>query len=83
MTDWSASAPIYKNSRETLHISLAEFNGHDLLSMRVFFAGADGEERPGKSGFMIRVEAIPEIIAALENARSHAERMGMLEGGEA
>jgi len=59
---------IEKNSRERLQIERSEFKGRRLLSMRVWYLDKDsGEYRPGRDGFAIKEEALPEILAALNS----------------
>jgi len=61
-------ATIPKNSREELRVSLTEFKGYNLASLRVWFQAEDGSMRPGKAGLVIRVERLPDLIAALQRA---------------
>ncbi|HEV7254499.1 MAG TPA: transcriptional coactivator p15/PC4 family protein [Mesorhizobium sp.] len=70
-------AIIPKNKKETLNISLDEFNGHDLFSARVWFQADDGM-RPSKSGLAFRVALLPEFAKAVNEAISEAERRGLL-----
>lgn len=42
MTDTTIIATLRKNAREDLRVSLDKFNGHDLLSLRVWFGTDDG-----------------------------------------
>lgn len=62
-------ATIPKNSREELRVSLTEFKGYNLASLRVWFQADDGSMRPGKAGLVIRIERLPDLIAALEKAQ--------------
>lgn len=55
-----------KNSREEVKISLDQFNGHDLVNIRVFYRTESGDTRPGKQGLAIKVELLPDLMAALE-----------------
>jgi hypothetical protein len=73
-------ATLPKNKTEELRVSLDHFNGHDLISLRVWFQSQDGDQHPGKSGLALRVQALPELIAALEKALAEADRRGLLSG---
>lgn len=58
-------AQIPKNSREVYRIMRRDFKGFPLVDIRVWFDDATtGELRPGK-GVSIKLEALPEIVAAL------------------
>lgn len=73
-------APIYKNHYEDVRISLGSYNGHDLVSIRVFYE-KDGQFLPGKQGITTRVSAIPELIERLKLAEAEALRLGLISGG--
>lgn len=58
-------AEIPKNSREVYRITRHAFKGHDLVDVRVWFDDATtGELRPGK-GVTLKLESLPQIVAAL------------------
>jgi Transcriptional Coactivator p15 (PC4) len=67
-------ATIKKNSREEIRVSRSDFNGHDLVSLRVWFEAEDGSKRPGKSGIAFRRSLLPEVGAALSQAAAETER---------
>lgn len=62
-------ATIPKNSNEEILVSLDNFQGHDLLNMRVWFRASDGEMRPGRKGLSVNVALIPELLGALAASR--------------
>jgi Transcriptional Coactivator p15 (PC4) len=66
-------ATIKKNSREEIRVSRSDFNGHDLVNLRVWFKAEDGSKRPGKSGIAFRISLLPEVAAALSQASTPAE----------
>ena len=72
-------AVIEKNSSEEVHVDLSEYRGHDLVSIRVW-ANYDGEKpkRPTKKGVTVKVEKLPELIAALQEAEKQARAAGLL-----
>ena len=39
-----------RNSRETIRVSLGEYQGHPTIDVRVWFDPGDGRLRPGKPG---------------------------------
>jgi hypothetical protein len=72
-------ALVPKNSRETLRLSLDEYRGHQLLSARLWFDPADGGElRPGREGWAIAIERLPEIVVELQRLEAEARRVGLL-----
>ena len=63
---------IPKNGREVYRVMRRTFKGHKLVDVRVWFDDATtGELRPGK-GVSLKLESLPEIVAALS---------GLIEGG--
>lgn len=62
-----------KNSREEVQISLDEFNGHDLINMRVWFQATNGEMRPSRQGLSIRVEQFADLMEALRTVEQALE----------
>jgi hypothetical protein len=70
-------ASIEKNSREILRVALGTFKDHKLCQIRVW-ARADSGLIPTKSGFGIRVELLPELRKALEEAERLAGELGWL-----
>ena len=65
-------AEIEKNSRERLRVETSTFNGYDLFSLRVWVDGLDGEPKPTQKGVTLRVDLLPQVIAALQKAASSA-----------
>jgi hypothetical protein len=66
-------ARIHKNSREDLHVSVAEFRGYRFVDVRTY-ADSKGDQRvPTPKGIAIRPEAIPALVQALHAAASTLE----------
>ncbi len=61
---------IPKNSREEYRVSRDDFQGHDLINIRVFFVSKDGEMLPGKQGVAFKAELLPDFIDALSKAEA-------------
>ncbi|WP_171230051.1 transcriptional coactivator p15/PC4 family protein [Ruegeria sp. HKCCA4008] len=61
---------IPKNNHEEYRVSRNDFQGHDLINIRVYFVSEDGEMRPSKQGVSFRAELLPEFIAALNKAEA-------------
>ncbi|MEM7473234.1 MAG: transcriptional coactivator p15/PC4 family protein [Pseudomonadota bacterium] len=64
----SLIASIPKNSREEIRVSRDDYNGHDLINIRVFYDAGEGEMRPGKQGVAFKAALLPEVLGALEKA---------------
>ena len=73
-------ATIRKNATEEIRVSLSEWEGHDLVNIRVWSDPYEGDERrPTKKGIACKVALLPDIIAALQEAVVEAEAAGLLE----
>jgi hypothetical protein len=72
-------AIIAKNSRERVRLSIDEYRGRTLLSARVWFQPAEGGDlRPGRDGWAIDVQRLPDIIAGLQRLEAEARAGGIL-----
>ena len=80
MLSQGALATIRKNALEEIRVGLSEFNGHDLLNIRIWTEPRNGgsERIPTKAGIACRVALLPEIIAALQQAEGEARARGLL-----
>jgi hypothetical protein len=70
-------AILRKNAAEEIRVGLSQFNGHDLLSIRVWRAGGS-EPIPTKAGIACKVTLLPELIEALQQAEAAARAAGLL-----
>lgn len=61
-------ATIPKNSREKIRVSRDEYNGHDLINLRIFYDAGEGDMRPSKKGLAFKVSILPEMMEALDFA---------------
>jgi len=80
MLSQGALATIRKNALEEIRVGLSEFNGHDLLNIRIWTDPRNGgsERIPTKAGIACRVALLPEIIDALQQAEARARARGLL-----
>ena len=53
---------------EVLRIGASEYKGQQYVDIRIWFTDKNGEKRPGKAGVSLRMEAIPDVIRALQEA---------------
>ena len=77
-------ATLDKNSAEEVRVSLSTFKGYDLISARVWTdpEGGDGERRPTRKGLTLRVELLPQLLEALQQAAEEALKAGMIDHDE-
>jgi hypothetical protein len=79
MTDATQTiAEFPKNRTETVVVALTEFNGLDLIDVRIHGAYDGGEHRATRKGVSLRVGLLDDLIAALSRARDEAERRGLI-----
>jgi Transcriptional Coactivator p15 (PC4) len=73
-------AVLRKNLTEEIRVELSEFNGHDLINIRVWAEPRNGgdERIPTKAGIAAKVALLPELIAALQKAEVAARKAGLL-----
>jgi hypothetical protein len=71
---------IPKSGTEEVRVDLSEYRGHDLVSIRIYanYDSADEPKRPTKKGVTLKVEKLPELIAALQQAKTDARAAGLL-----
>ena len=58
---------IPKNKRETLRVARENYQGHDLVNLRVFFEADDGELRPSRKGVAFNAGLLPEVLSARQS----------------
>jgi len=77
-------ATVVNNAREQVRVSLGWYQGHDLIDVRITVElnAETNAMVPTKKGFSLRVEKLPELIAALRRALDEARRRGLLDKKE-
>jgi hypothetical protein len=68
-----------KNVRETLRVSLDQFNGRDVVDVRCWYWTEAGELRPGRAGLTISTRHLPQLAKALSEAVKAAEEQGLID----
>lgn len=72
-------ADIPKNKTEVLRVALDEYEGHDLLALRIFTPGDEpGQFFPTKKGVNFRVGMLPAVVEALTEALALAQEAGLV-----
>ena len=77
---------IRKSQHQQIRTGLSEYEKggetFDMAYARVYFDD-DAEYLPTRNGINVRVELLPELIAALQQAEAEAQAAGLLKGSEA
>ena len=74
-------ATIPKNKREEIRVSLTEYQGYDLVDVRVFCEPYAGDEWVAtKKGISLIVPRLPDLIDGLQTAQRVAQKAGLLKG---
>ena len=68
-----------KNSFEEVQISYNQFNGNDLIDIRVFYKNDKDEYKPSKKGISINVKHFSEFEKAVQKAKDFLSEKGLLE----
>jgi hypothetical protein len=87
--DKPASAPLaepitvakwWKNRRrnESVHVTLSEYEGRAIVSVRVYSTGTDGIDRPSPKGISMAVDKLPTLAQALVKAEAKARELGLI-----
>lgn len=73
-----------KNRRETFRVALDQWQGVDLVDLRVTvdLTGTSGVQSPTKRGVSLNVALLPQLVAALQEAEARARELGLI-GGDA
>jgi hypothetical protein len=72
-----------RNARETIRVSLSEFNGTPTVDIRVWFNDGVSGMKPGRSGLTLSTKHLPKLAAALANALGEAQTQGAAGANEA
>jgi hypothetical protein len=66
-------AEFMKNSRELIRVRLSEFRGRELIDIRTWYTGEDGEWKPSGKGVAFSSELYNELKEAVEKLGSELE----------
>jgi hypothetical protein len=68
-----------RNGRERIRISLGQYHGRDVVSLRTWYMGEDGEERPGRDGITLDIHHVPKLAKAFKRAERRAKKVGLID----
>ncbi len=82
MSQPTVIAVLPKNRRESLRIALDQYQGSNLVDLRVVveLSETSGLATPTRKGVALRVEMLPDLIEALGKAEAKARELGLLGG---
>jgi hypothetical protein len=67
-------AAFQKNSREQVHFHLKEFEGHQLIDIRIWFPDRETEEwKPSSKGIAISTELYDALVEAVRRVGEYLE----------
>jgi hypothetical protein len=80
MTSPTIISIIPKNSRESVRVALDEYRGINLVDIRVMVElnPETGLPVPTKKGVSLKIERLPDLLAALHDAEDEARKRGLL-----
>jgi hypothetical protein len=70
-----------KSVRETLRVTLDEFNGRSVIDIRTWWWTEAGELRPGRAGLTVSTRHLKALATALSDAAQTAEERGLIDQG--
>ena len=71
-----------KNARESIRISLSEYQGRAIVDCRQWYLGKDGELKPSPKGLTLALAHLPALASGIADALALACRHGLVEGGD-
>ena len=74
-------AKFWKNRRrsESVHVTLSEYEGRNLINVRVYATGTDGIDRPTTKGVSMGIDKLPALAKALATAEAKARELRLIE----
>jgi hypothetical protein len=66
------------NGGDMMRVSIDHFGGQNLVHIRRWQQGPNGQQYPTKKGAAIAIRKLPRLLKALRNARAHARKIGLL-----
>lgn len=67
-----------KNAKEVVRVTLQQYAGNDVVSIRAYYQDKEGNLKPGKDGLTIRVEQFARLASLLADAGKQLKELGLL-----
>jgi hypothetical protein len=71
-------AQFEKNSKEEVRVSIDDFRGKKIISLRVFYRSESGEWLPGKQGLALQVDRFRDLADAVLRLGEALQDRGLL-----
>jgi hypothetical protein len=68
-----------RNGRERIRISLEQYCGRDVVSLRIWWTGEDGKEHAGRDGITLDIRHVPKLAKAFKRAERRAKKAGLID----
>lgn len=73
----SVVAEIEKNRRETVRVSLSQYRGRAVFSVRTWYLDEQGAMRPSPKGITLQVSHLAAVVEGLSKALDQARGTGL------
>jgi hypothetical protein len=67
-----------RNRRERIRISFDQYCGRDVVSLRSWYMGEDGKERPGRDGITLDIRHVLKLAREFKRAERRARKAGLI-----
>ncbi len=67
-----------RNNRETVRLTLDEYQGRKTIALRCWYDAGDGAMRPGKDGLTLGIAHLQRLAASFAEAVQEAKRQGLI-----
>jgi Transcriptional Coactivator p15 (PC4) len=64
---------VRKGRNAEVRVTLQEFKGAEVLDVRVYFRGENGQMKPTGKGITVSVRSLPQLAALINEAAQRAE----------
>lgn len=77
MAQESIVAHVEKNSREAVRVTLSQYRGQPVFSVRTWYRDTHGELRPSPKGITLRIALLPAVAEGIAKALDQIRAAGM------
>ena len=69
-----------RDRRNSIGLSIKQYEGHIFLDCRVFGTNADGQMVPTMKGITVGMARLPEFLRGVQRAHAKAVELGLIDG---